>query len=61
MILVFFFFSLMFVYIFKTTLYLFLLKIGKTVPHFLGAPPAVPPRVSPSTVSSFNLQLAHLV
>ncbi|XP_035227548.1 ralBP1-associated Eps domain-containing protein 1-like [Stegodyphus dumicola] len=26
-------------------------KLGKTVPHFLGVPPAVPPRVSPSTAT----------
>lgn len=26
-------------------------KLGKTVPHFLGAPPAVPPRVSPSSAT----------
>ncbi|XP_054712404.1 ralBP1-associated Eps domain-containing protein 1-like [Uloborus diversus] len=26
-------------------------KLGKTVPHFLGAPPAVPPRISPSTAT----------
>lgn len=36
---------------FKRAYSLLLLKIGKTVPHFLGVPPAVPPRVSPSTVS----------
>ncbi|CAL1277710.1 unnamed protein product [Larinioides sclopetarius] len=26
-------------------------KLGKTVPHFLGAPPAVPPRISPSSAT----------